>query len=1362
MIEPIQIREVHHLLEQQLPRTALQRLGRDAGHEAACLAAEAWMMLDQMKMARQILEEVITQLKGDWGAYARRLWSEIQLTFGAVDEAILAAKEAAEMAGQSGQRAEALAWAGVGYGKKQCWGLAKKMMDEAAKEAVGNVTVQAAKARLLLIMDRRLEAREAYVQLGRLKSARAQMISGVGQANVAWLLGELSQAETLARKTLQISNELIQPLFISGDIALANEDQSALAKVVQEMRLRSPGAEILETWIRELENLRRLDGAKRRMRLKILPLAVQRRDHCAPCTIEVVLRYWKEGLDYSNDQIARAVKYAEGGSPVYRMREFFHLTGFETVRCFANESQLPRLVDAGFPVIIQEAYSESAHVSVVVGYDEERHVIEVQDPVSHIIRAVSPGELGRLRHNSGESALMAFPRGQGHELRLAKMGFVDDPILESLDRCGLALDEGRLQLASELAARALVRHPKLELAWMMRLAAEQACVQQLEAGLQEGMHPGSARENRREAAQAHLRFRRLLKEAHRFIPEASFLFAFEGAEAYREGNLERAKVAYLRALELDPNDAATQANLAACYAANREVEACIVHAGQGLKINSAQTGANAWMARALAASGDSRAIHYGECAVELDATWWLAHLALGEAYLAGIENSPENLDLARREAEEAFSLGGEQAETRLLQARLHAQADQPEASMAILEELAWGPMKKFPAVAYEMRRTMCFLHIAEQEYEQADRQIEEILRQFPGDGWAVTQRVLIHGRVFVAKERYRDEQAVEAFRQSFEQAIHVNEGAVDLVEEYLNHLASWMGSGEVAREAQRLVNEYPNQAGLNFLAGRWLARGGEEEEGSRYMAKAISYPDGLRIAEELGEAMGVMASGMDLTEGEAVVRVCAAQKGRFTPRELWKAWGLALAELSEPKACIMNRPAAKTRAVELLEDALQQDDEDSLVTLRLGMLSEDKETQEELLRRAVLLAPHWAYARAELVNYLLADNRALEALRFSAGYEEVSDDLRLVHALALLRSGWFEPAASHFERYIQETGTNDPEIMVEYWNALNGSGDVEKALGLYRKLIKNAAGRGDWHLRLAQTWMRMERYDQAEEALTGAEARGAEPKAVLAGVYEVEAAQGNWEMAFQAADQLCGLDDAAAEINGTARRLRAWVELGDLGAIREWMETANLSSQSWAACAWAAMAAEDGMERSAIADLCLEFCNRAFEGDPQSFHARYARALALVQLGKETEGWREIEILGGEYPRQHLVYSMRAMKYLSEQRLEEGLDLAERAVEYGAGDAFSFAVRGMAFVLWGDAEKGLADLSLAWKRAYPQQRRSGKLFWWLLGMLAGEDEKRLEELRRGAAAPTQSRVNRKILKLLEDYFTQGQKGEGVQ
>src|SRR4029079_15462825 len=87
------------------------------------------------------------------------------------------------------------------------------------------------------------------------------------------------------------------------------------------------------------------------------------------------------------------------------------------------------------------------------------------------VQTVPVAEVERLRRTFMDSAIVAFPAGQGHDAALARLDLFDDPAVVWVDQAALALDEGRPQVAADLAARAAQRVPAYPMAWMLLLQA---------------------------------------------------------------------------------------------------------------------------------------------------------------------------------------------------------------------------------------------------------------------------------------------------------------------------------------------------------------------------------------------------------------------------------------------------------------------------------------------------------------------------------------------------------------------------------------------------------------------------------------------------------------------------------------------------------------------------------------------------------------------------------------------------------------------------------------------------------------------------------------------------------------------------
>lgn len=172
-------------------------------------------------------------------------------------------------------------------------------------------------------------------------------------------------------------------------------------------------------------------------RLEAFPSVVQKWNYCGPAVIELCLRY--VGIEMTQDIIAEAVKKGEG-TPMLAIVEFLAGQGIEARRVEATPERVRAAIDLGIPVIVEDDYSNSNHVAVVIGYDDRLNMLIVADPVTHA------------------------PRRQGIEYRTAVAGDlryagvavlgrksdVTDTLRTALDDAGL-FDRPHLRLLDEVA-----------------------------------------------------------------------------------------------------------------------------------------------------------------------------------------------------------------------------------------------------------------------------------------------------------------------------------------------------------------------------------------------------------------------------------------------------------------------------------------------------------------------------------------------------------------------------------------------------------------------------------------------------------------------------------------------------------------------------------------------------------------------------------------------------------------------------------------------------------------------------------------------------------------------------------------------
>jgi tetratricopeptide (TPR) repeat protein len=539
---------------------------------------------------------------------------------------------------------------------------------------------------------------------------------------------------------------------------------------------------------------------------------MQKRNYCGPSTIDLLLRFWKSDEEFSDDQIADYVKLPHGGTPPYRMQEFFHLVGFDTVRCIASIEGLKRLIAAGYPVIVIEEFPDNSHVSVAIGYDEDEHLIEFQDPMTHQVITLPYETLNLLRRTYLDSAVVAFPHGKGHDVELARLGFFDEPSIVWTDRAELDMEKGQYQQATSLMERAVQRLPAHQLSWVMWLSAE------LE-GWQRAVHKPHiprfslaadiGKDNLR-SADVRKRYYTVLQRARELYPESKFVHVFAGHGALQDGEPRKALEAFKHAGEIDPGDSRNFAAMAECHFALREMDQALEAARQALKRNPTSPLTNVWMARCLAQRGDQTAEHYARCALELAPNWWLAHQAMAEVLITKRDGSG-----ARRELELALAFDPEQPQARIQRAIL-ASLDGYHAYAVLELEKVLKSRLSLPLYAeFNAHQTLCRLMFARRHFGAAKKQIQKLLKLLPEDPWALQFLAAVSSEIFLDKKSHRTARAGQQVHQLYAAAIRANKGKTWIVADYLNYLARFESPASAWERIVLLRVDYPDNKGLH-------------------------------------------------------------------------------------------------------------------------------------------------------------------------------------------------------------------------------------------------------------------------------------------------------------------------------------------------------------------------------------------------------------------------------------------------------------------------------------------------------------------------------------------------------------------
>ena len=142
-----------------------------------------------------------------------------------------------------------------------------------------------------------------------------------------------------------------------------------------------------------------------------VPFVSQHKDTCGAASLTMVLRYWHE--EVSQDDVARALVRPElHGIAGSRLAEFARGLGLEAVTYRGDLAQLREFVGRGRPLIVSWHLGGSRyHDVVVVGFDDERAAVIVNDPAAGPARRVGLAKFEKRWKGAGYWTLLVTRKG---------------------------------------------------------------------------------------------------------------------------------------------------------------------------------------------------------------------------------------------------------------------------------------------------------------------------------------------------------------------------------------------------------------------------------------------------------------------------------------------------------------------------------------------------------------------------------------------------------------------------------------------------------------------------------------------------------------------------------------------------------------------------------------------------------------------------------------------------------------------------------------------------------------------------------------------------------------------------------------
>jgi ABC-type bacteriocin/lantibiotic exporter with double-glycine peptidase domain len=137
-----------------------------------------------------------------------------------------------------------------------------------------------------------------------------------------------------------------------------------------------------------------------------VPFVAQHKDTCGAASLTMVLRYWND--DVTHDDVARQLMRPElHGIAGSSLADFARDRGFEAVTYRGDMDQLRDFVGKGRPLIVAWHLGGTRyHDVVVVGFDDARRAVLVNDPAAGASRAVGVAKFEKRWAGAGYWTLL--------------------------------------------------------------------------------------------------------------------------------------------------------------------------------------------------------------------------------------------------------------------------------------------------------------------------------------------------------------------------------------------------------------------------------------------------------------------------------------------------------------------------------------------------------------------------------------------------------------------------------------------------------------------------------------------------------------------------------------------------------------------------------------------------------------------------------------------------------------------------------------------------------------------------------------------------------------------------------------------
>ncbi|HSJ04093.1 MAG TPA: tetratricopeptide repeat protein, partial [Verrucomicrobium sp.] len=204
-------------------------------------------------------------------------------------------------------------------------------------------------------------------------------------------------------------------------------------------------------------------GTERRVRLPV-NFVLQGHRTCGPATLALIAQHWQHAA--RQEQIVQAICY--DGTYDYSERQWCEDNGFTAREFQVTWDSLKLLIDAGVPFALATVEVGSAHMQTVIGYDEIRQTLFIQDPGEPHYRELKAVEFLEEYRLTGPRGMAVVPADR--RVWLQNLPLPDAALYDVNYAFNRAIAGHRRQEAAPLLDEMASAHPRHRLTLFARLS----------------------------------------------------------------------------------------------------------------------------------------------------------------------------------------------------------------------------------------------------------------------------------------------------------------------------------------------------------------------------------------------------------------------------------------------------------------------------------------------------------------------------------------------------------------------------------------------------------------------------------------------------------------------------------------------------------------------------------------------------------------------------------------------------------------------------------------------------------------------------------------------------------------------------